>query len=97
MSESCRVVYFSLRLDSDLEIRIQKKLCSYPTTSFAVLQSQLINKAVCNSPLEVEPKVLILASDGVSRLGLGLETRFLESRSGSRRSQVSSRYRRISA
>jgi len=41
-----------------------------------------------------------MASDGVSRLGLGLETRlethFLKSRSRSRRSQVSSRSRRIS-
>jgi len=40
------------------------------------------------------------SSDGVLRLGLGLETgletRFLESRSRSRRSQVSSRSRRIS-
>jgi len=62
MSESCCAGYFPLRLDSDLEIRIQRKLCGDTTTSFCVLQSQLINKAVCSSPLEAEPAVLLLAS-----------------------------------
>jgi len=38
----------------------------------------------------------VSASDGVSRLGHGLETRFFESRSRSPMSQVSSRSRRIS-
>jgi len=62
MSKSCCAGYLPLRLDSDLEIRIQRKLCSDTTTSFFVLQSQLINKALCSSPLEVEPAVLRLAS-----------------------------------
>ena len=35
------VIYISLRLGSDLEIRIQRKLCSHTTTFFFVLQSQL--------------------------------------------------------
>jgi len=49
-------------LDSDLQIRIQRKLSRDTTTSFFVSQSQLLNKVVCNSPLEVEPTVLILES-----------------------------------
>jgi len=61
MSESCHVGYISLKLGSDLEIRIQGKLCSDTTTFFFVLQSQF-NKAVCNSPLKVEPAALISAS-----------------------------------
>jgi len=39
------VVYFNLRLDRDLEIRIQRKLGSATTTSFLALQS-LFDKAV---------------------------------------------------
>ena len=35
------VVYFSLRLGSNLEIRIQRKLCSDTTTLFFVFESQL--------------------------------------------------------
>ena len=46
------VVYFKLRLDRDLEIRIQRKLGSDTTTSFLALQSQF-NKAVWNSPLKL--------------------------------------------
>jgi len=38
-------VYLSFKLDSDLAIRIQRKSCSDTTTSFFVLQNQLINKA----------------------------------------------------
>ena len=52
MTESCHVI---------LEIRIQRKLCSDTTTSFFYFANP-INKPVCNSPLEVEPAVLILAS-----------------------------------
>jgi len=37
-------------------------LCSDTTAFFFVFESQLINKAACNSPLEVEPAVLILES-----------------------------------
>ena len=62
MSERCCAGYFPLRLDSDVEIRIKRKLCSDSATSFFILQSQLINKAVCSSPLKVEPEVLRLAS-----------------------------------
>ena len=44
--------------------------------------------------MHIELPVTVISSDGVSRLGLGLETcletRFLEFRSRSRRSQVSS-------
>jgi len=49
------VVYFTLRLDSDLEIRIQRKLGSDTTTSFLALQSQF-NNAVCNSPLKLNQR-----------------------------------------
>jgi len=52
------VMSFFLRLGSDLEISIQRKLCSDTPTLCFVLQSQF----VCNSPLEVEPAVLILSS-----------------------------------
>jgi len=52
-------MYISLTLGSDLEIRIQRKLCSGTTTFFFVLQ---INKAVCNSLLDDDAAVLILAS-----------------------------------
>ena len=59
-SENCCVLF--LKLDSDFEIRLlQRKLGSDTTTSFFGLQSQF-NKAVCNSPMEVEPTVLVLAS-----------------------------------
>ena len=59
-SENCRVLF--LKLDSDFEIRLlQRKLGSDTATSFFALQSQF-NKAVCNSPMEVEPAVLVLAS-----------------------------------
>jgi len=49
------LVYFNLRLDRDLEIRIQRKLGSDTTTSFLVLQSQF-NKAVWNSPLNLNQR-----------------------------------------
>jgi len=44
MFENCRVLH--------LEVRIQRKLDSYTTTSVFALQSQF-NKAVCNSPLKL--------------------------------------------
>jgi len=49
------VVYFNLRLNSDLEIRLQRKLGSDTTTSFLALQSQF-NKAVWNSPLKLSQR-----------------------------------------
>ena len=49
------VVCFNLRLDSDLEVRIQRKLSSDTTTSFLALQSQF-NKAVWNSPLKLSQR-----------------------------------------
>jgi len=49
------VFYFNLRLDRDLEIRIQRKLGSDTITSFLALQSQF-NKAVWNSPLKLNQR-----------------------------------------
>jgi len=49
------VVYFNLRLDRDLEIRLQRKLGSDTATSFLTLQSQF-NKAVWNSPLRLNQR-----------------------------------------
>jgi len=54
-------MYFSLRLGSDFDIRIQRKLCS-DTASFFFCFAKPNKKAVCYSPLEVELAVLILAS-----------------------------------
>ena len=51
MTESCHVLF--------LEVRIQRKLCSDTTTFYF---AKPINKAVCNSLVEVEPAVSILAS-----------------------------------
>ena len=49
------VVYFNLRLDRDVEIRIQRKLGSDTATSFLALQSHF-NKAVWNSPLKLNQR-----------------------------------------
>jgi len=42
MSKSCCAGYLALRLDSDIEIRIQRKLCS-DTTNFLFCFAKPIN------------------------------------------------------
>jgi len=54
VTESCHVGLLFL------EIRIQRNLCS-DTATFFYYFAKPINKAVCNSLVEVEPAVLILA------------------------------------
>ena len=56
------VMYISLRLGSDLEIRIQRKLCSDTATFFFVLQRQLIKLSANHRWMLNAAAVLILAS-----------------------------------
>jgi len=54
-------VYFNLRLDRDLDIRIQRKLGSDTTTSLLALQSQF-KQSCLKFTAEVKPAVFISVS-----------------------------------